>query len=315
TGTAAATVSGNTRTGDISPTHNSRTSIAAHPPTPVARPVTPPPARPPPGAAPERPGPRGLDYAELDLLSGLVAERLRERGVGAGQSVAVCLPRSWQLVCVMLGIRRAGATVVPLDRLSPPDRQRHILDDSGAVAVVHDGTTEHAHGIDADLLLGPTAPPVAAASLVTAASPAPATAPAPAGDGATAFVFYTSGSTGRPKGVEVTDAGVLRLARPGWLDPRPGARFACLSNPAFDALSFEVWAPLLTGGVCVVVDDSEVHSPHRFAAVLRERRVDTVFITVALFNTVVDKVPGCFAAADKLHLGGERLDQRTRKTR
>ncbi|WP_217555511.1 non-ribosomal peptide synthetase [Streptomyces sp. GbtcB6] len=253
-------------------------------------------------------GGRVLDYAELDLLSGRVAATLRERGVGAGQSVAVCLPRSWQLVCVMLGIRRAGATVVPLDRLSPSDRQRHILDDSGAVAVVHDGVTEHVHGIDADLLLGlpdlpePTAPPVATVP------------PAPAGDDATAFVFYTSGSTGRPKGVEVTDAGVLRLARPGWLDPRPGARFACLSNPAFDALSFEVWAPLLTGGVCVVLDDSDVHSPHRFAAALRERRVDTAFITVALFNTVVDKVPGCFADAGQVLVGGERLDPRAIRT-
>ncbi|MFJ8492944.1 amino acid adenylation domain-containing protein [Streptomyces sp. NPDC094038] len=249
-------------------------------------------------------GDRLLDYAELDLLSGRVAARLRERGVAAGQSVAVCLPRSWRLVCVMLGIRRAGATVVPLDRLSPPDRQRHILDDSGAVAVVHDGTTGHAHGIDAALLLAPTAPPTAHA---------PATAPTttvPAGSDTTAFVFYTSGSTGRPKGVEVTDAGVLRLARPGWLDPRPGARYACMSNPAFDALSFEVWAPLLTGGVCVVLEDAEVHSPHRLAAVLRERRVDTVFITVALFNTVVDKVPGCFAAADQVLVGGERLDPR-----
>ncbi|MEV5955022.1 amino acid adenylation domain-containing protein [Streptomyces sp. NPDC051987] len=244
-------------------------------------------------------GDRLLDYAELDLLSARVAARLRERGVGAGQSVAVCLPRSWQLVCVMLGIRRAGATVVPLDRLSPPDRQRHILDDSGAVAVVHDGTAEHAHGIDAGLLLGPTAAPldVRAAALT--------------GDGdGTGFLFYTSGSTGRPKGVEVTDAGVLRLARPGWLDPRPGARFACLSNPAFDALSFEVWVPLLTGGVCVVLDDSEVHSPHRLAAALRERRVDTVFITVALFNTVVEKVPGCFADAGQVLVGGERLDAR-----
>ncbi|MFJ3803391.1 amino acid adenylation domain-containing protein [Streptomyces sp. NPDC090088] len=265
-------------------------------------------------------GGRLLDYAELDLLSGRVAERLRERGVGAGQSVAVCLPRSWRLVCVMLGIRRAGATVVPLDRLSPPDRQRHILDDSGAVAVVHDGTTEHAHGIEAGLLLGPAASPVAAARPAPpgdAARPAPpvsAARPAPVGDCGTGFVFYTSGSTGRPKGVEVTDAGVLRLARPGWLDPRPGARFGCLSNPAFDALSFEVWTPLLTGGVCVVLDDSEVHSPHRFAAVLRERRVDTLFLTVALFNTVVDQVPGCFAGTAQVLVGGERLDPRAIRT-
>ncbi|MFB7500600.1 amino acid adenylation domain-containing protein [Streptomyces sp. NPDC056161] len=242
-------------------------------------------------------GTRALDYAELDRLSGRVAAHLRHRGVSPGQAVAVCLPRSWQLVCVMLGVRRAGATVVPLDRLSPYERQRHILEDSGAVAVVHDGQTTHPGGLHADLLLSP--------------EPAAGTTPTARGTTAgTAFVIYTSGSTGRPKGVEVTDAGVLRLARPGYLDLRPGSRYACLANPAFDALNFEVWTPLLTGGVCVVLDDTQAHSPHRLAAVLRERRVDTVFITVALFNAVVDEAPDCFAGATQVLVGGERLDPR-----
>lgn len=243
-------------------------------------------------------GARVLDYGELDRLSARVAARLRSRGVRPGQAVAVRLPRSWQLVCVMLGIRRAGATVVPLDRLSPPERQRHVLDDSGAVTVVHDGTDQPVDGVLADLLLEP------------AAGGAPEEAPEPAGDAPAGFVFYTSGSTGRPKGVEVTDAGVLRLGRPGYLDRRPGTRFACLSNPAFDALSFEVWAPLVTGGACVVLDDTTVQSPHRLAATLRERRVDILFMTVALFNTVVEEVPDCFAGVGQVLVGGEQVNSR-----
>ncbi|MFJ6079996.1 amino acid adenylation domain-containing protein [Streptomyces sp. NPDC092369] len=251
-------------------------------------------------------GDRVLDYTELERVSGRVAARLRAQGVRPGHAVAVCLPRSWQLVCVMLGIRRAGATVVPLDRLSPPDRQRHILDDSGAVAVVHDSRfgiqqPSRAAVLDADLLLSADAEPAEG-------SGPPAVAPGRPGDTATGFVFYTSGSTGRPKGVEVTDDGVLRLARPGYIGLRPGARYACLSNPAFDALSFEVWVPLLTGGVCVVLDDTQVNSPHQLARVLGERRVDTLFITVALFNAVVEQVPDCFAAAEQVLVGGEQLN-------
>ncbi|MGW0581880.1 amino acid adenylation domain-containing protein, partial [Streptomyces sp. NPDC002920] len=252
-------------------------------------------------------GDRVLDYAELAQAGGRVAARLRAAGVRPGHAVAVCLPRSWQLVCVMLGIRRAGATVVPLDRLSPPDRQRHILDDSGAVAVVHDSATSphlpaHLADWDADALLSPEER--------TGRPGLPAGSSTPAADTATGFVFYTSGSTGRPKGVEVTDEGVLRLARPGYLDLRAGARYACLSNPAFDALSFEVWVPLLTGGVCVVLDDAQVHSPHRLAGVLAERRVGTLFITAALFNVVVEQVPDCFATTEQVLVGGEQLNAR-----
>ncbi|MDR6978337.1 amino acid adenylation domain-containing protein [Streptomyces sp. 3330] len=252
-------------------------------------------------------GERRLDYAELDLLSGRVADRLRSHGVRPADAVAVALPRSWQLVCVLLGIRRAGATVVPLDRLSPPDRQRRILADSGAVAVVRDDA--HApDDLSAELLLAPDEPAHPTPG-TGPEDPAPAVGPADdAHDRDTGFVFYTSGSTGRPKGVEVTDAGVLRLGRPGYLDLRPGARYACLSNPAFDALSFEVWAPLLTGGACVILDDTHVHSPHRLARELRTLRIDTLFITVALFNAVVEKVPDCFAGAAQVLVGGEQLN-------
>ncbi|SEC45732.1 amino acid adenylation domain-containing protein [Streptomyces sp. 3213] len=242
-----------------------------------------------------------LDYMQLVRASGLVAARLRAAGVRPGHAVAVHLPRSWQLVCVMLGIRRAGATVVPLDRLSPPDRQRHILDDSGAVAVIHgDGPQLPAHlpVLNVDRLLSGDG------------NGLPAVSAGRSDDTATGFVFYTSGSTGHPKGVEVTDEGVLRLARPGYLDLRPGTRFACLANPAFDALSFEVWVPLLTGGVCVVLDDSQVHSAPGLASALVERRVDTLFITTALFNAVVEQVPDCFTTVGQVLVGGEQLNTR-----
>ncbi|GAA4803753.1 amino acid adenylation domain-containing protein [Streptomyces ziwulingensis] len=268
-----------------------------------------------------------LDHAGLDRLSGLVAARLRDLGVGPGQAVAVCLPRSWRLVCVLLGVRRAGATVVPLDRLSPPDRRRHILDDSGAVAVVHDGlppVTGEFLALDAGLLLrdgtdqddgddrdGQADRDTGRGGGGGARQEVPAAVPSRAtGDTGTGFVFYTSGSTGRPKGVEVTDAGVLRLAEPGYIGLRPGARYACLSNPAFDALSFEVWVPLLTGGVCVILDDEQVHSPHRLAAALTDRGIDTLFITAALFNAVVERVPDCFGTVSQVLVGGEQLDAR-----
>lgn len=248
-----------------------------------------------------------LDYARLDRTSALVAARLRAHGVRAGQAVAVCLPRSWRLVCVMLGIRRIGATVVPLDRLSPDARRRHILHDSAAVTVVHEAEDpfvlpDHIDGLPADQL---TAESDLAGIPVIGTLQSCQTVP-----GTPAFVFYTSGTTGRPKGVEVTDEGVLRLGRPGYLALRAKDRYACLSNPAFDALTFEIWAPLLTGGTCVVLHDSEVRDPRLFAAVLRERRIDTLFITVSLFNVVVDEVPDCFAGVGQVLIGGEQLNAR-----
>ncbi|GAA0625063.1 hypothetical protein GCM10010174_50450 [Kutzneria viridogrisea] len=242
-------------------------------------------------------GAHRLDYAALDAAGSVVAQALTRSGVQPGQAVAIGLPRSWQLICAMLGVLRLGAQVVPLDGQSPAERRRHILTDSAAVALIHGDAPP------ADL--PDSVRPLAVADLLAAqpgevGEPEP---PAPA-----SFLFYTSGTTGRPKGVEVRDAGVLRLARPGYLRIEPGTRYSCLSNPAFDALSFEVWVPLLTGGCCVVLADEAVQTPHELAAALRRERVDTVWMTAALFNAVVDAVPDCFAAASQVLVGGEQLN-------
>ncbi|KOT78041.1 peptide synthetase [Streptomyces rimosus subsp. pseudoverticillatus] len=242
-------------------------------------------------------GDRRLDYAELDTAGAAVARSLHRHGVRPGQAVAVCLPRSWQLVCAMLGILRLGAVVVPLDRLSPPERRRHILTDSASGTVLHGGTAPDG------LPDGVRALPVAELLADGGDTPLPLPATPPA-----SFVFYTSGTTGRPKGVEVRDAGILRLARPGWISLDTGARYACLANPAFDALSFEVWVPLLTGGCCVIFGDEEVQTPHLLTEALRRERIDTLFITTALFNAVADKVPGCFSGVGQVLIGGEQLN-------
>lgn len=256
-----------------------------------------------PGAIALVDGDRRLDYAELDATGAAVAEALRRAGVRPGQAVALALPRSWQLVCAMLGILRLGARVVPLDAQSPPERRRQILTDSASVALIHDGTA-------APDALPDSVQPLPVAGLLTTGD-GEQTEPEPPFTGApVSFLFYTSGTTGRPKGVEVRDAGILRLARPGYIRQAAGARFACLSNPAFDALSFEVWVPLLTGGCCVILGDEAVQTPHELAAALVRERIDTAFVTVALFNAVVDTVPDCFAGVGQVLVGGEQLNAR-----
>ncbi|KOG85903.1 hypothetical protein ADK38_34070, partial [Streptomyces varsoviensis] len=130
----------------------------------------------------------------------------------------------------------------------------------------------------------------------------------PAAEAPFSFLFYTSGTTGLPKGVEVRDAGILRLARPGWLRLEEAKRFAGVSNPAFDALSFEVWVPLLTGGRCVILDDATVQDPELLAAALDRERIDALFMTAALFNAVVDKAPHCFSGVGQVLVGGEQLN-------
>ena len=63
--------------------------------------------------------------------------------------------------------------------------------------------------------------------------------------------MYTSGSTGRPKGVVVRHRDVVALAFDRCWAGGALTGCWCISPTAFDASTYEVWVPLLSGGTVV----------------------------------------------------------------
>ncbi|WP_248920048.1 hybrid non-ribosomal peptide synthetase/type I polyketide synthase [Pseudomonas entomophila] len=238
-----------------------------------------------------------LSYAELAGASERIAQGLKAQGLLPGQALALYLPRGWQWAAALLGALKAGAVVMPLDRASPAERRALMLADADCVGVLSLADAPQA-------LPGPWEASVEAL-LEHPDTPAQ---PLPSSFAEVMCLFYTSGTTGVPKGVEVGERGVLRLAQAGsYIDIQQGDRFACLSNPAFDACSFELWAPLLNGGCCVMVADDDLLDAWRLAQVLETQRVDTLFITVSLFNTLNAQYPACFASLRQVLTGGEQV--------
>lgn len=138
-----------------------------------------------------------LTFGEVFARTAARAQALRERGVGAGDRVAVMLDNRPDFPLTWLALARLGAAMVPLNvRYRAADAQ-HLVDDSGARLAV----TAPAY---ADLLrsLSP-APEVVLVDDLTSDEGLPPQDPftqeqVPAA--AIANVQYTSGTTGRPKG-------------------------------------------------------------------------------------------------------------------
>ncbi|MFE4646431.1 condensation domain-containing protein, partial [Streptomyces sp. NPDC056730] len=82
-----------------------------------------------------------LTYRELDLRSSALAAGIAAAGVGPGHIVALLLERSVDLVVAALGVVKAGAAYVPLQRDDALARQDAVLSDAGARLLLTDRTT------------------------------------------------------------------------------------------------------------------------------------------------------------------------------
>ncbi|MEU5090928.1 AMP-binding protein [Streptomyces sp. NPDC021356] len=117
--------------------------------------------------------------------------------LGEARTVGVLAGKTVTAYAGILGTLYAGATVVPLHPDFPAARTRHMLELSGATAVIADDRGRAVlAGLGDDLPALVVAEPDPARVL---SGPRPGTSPAD-----TAYMLFTSGSTGRPKGVPIS---------------------------------------------------------------------------------------------------------------
>lgn len=243
---------------------------------------------------------RAMSYRILDRKANALAHVLAERGVRRGDVVGIALDRSFEMVVGLLGILKAGAAYLPFDKALPEARIAAMVSQAGVSVVLA--------GEPAQAKLAPLAPAVLCLDgFDPGAAPEPPPGGAPDGTAGerAAYVTFTSGSTGTPKGVVVAHRGVIRLLTdPDYTAVSERTRTLQLAPASFDAVTFELWAPLLHGGCCVLFDGAFPSVPKLRRTIL-DGRVTTVFVTTALFNTIIDEDPGLFAPVEHVLTGGE----------
>lgn len=243
-----------------------------------------------------------LSYAELNSRADRVALELMELGVDAGQFVALRMDRSIEVVVAMLAVLKAGGAYVPLDPSYPAARINFMMSDTSApVVIAQESSTPSVSGLDAKLLV------LRDGGGLNKAASRQLTPPAVDPE-SLAYVMYTSGSTGQPKGVMVPHRGIVRLVRGGTY-ARLDSSTSCLQLAplSFDAATFEIWGPLLNGGICVLYPGSGVPQFSNLKRVIETNNVTTLWLTASLFNMIVDEAPLTLAGASEVLTGGEAL--------
>ncbi|MCW8198695.1 amino acid adenylation domain-containing protein [Verminephrobacter aporrectodeae subsp. tuberculatae] len=210
-----------------------------------------------------------LTFADLDRSSAAIAKRLRRAGARPGDLVPVMAPRCGSLVQAVYGVLRAGCAYVPMDPALPLERQRYLLEDSGARLAL----------VDSGQIAGLTWPSSVTVLGIDEAMPsddAPGAGAAPSASTTDlAYVIYTSGSTGKPKGVMIDHRGAINTIED------VNARFEitagdCLfgvSSFSFDLSVYDLFGSVAAGARLVYPEPGRALNPAHWIEVMAREGV------------------------------------------
>ncbi|AYM19771.1 hypothetical protein At15955_47860 (plasmid) [Agrobacterium tumefaciens] len=249
-------------------------------------------------------GDRQYSHGDLNDAANRVASGLSDR-TGKGKShprIAICLPRSENLVIAILAVLKLGGHYVPLDPGHPAERRALILEDCKPdiilVSEADDDAMKAAYPCDCmaiEPLLRATG---------SFGNPHRETLPDDL-----AYIIYTSGSTGRPKGVPIRQKSLVNLL--GSMASRPGMsagdRFLAVTTPAFDIATLELLMPLMVGGLLIVAEADDVYDDMALSELIRNHGATMMQATPATWRLIADadwKAPAGF----RMLCGGEALE-------
>jgi 2-furoate---CoA ligase len=154
-------------------------------------------------------GERALTYAELAERAELLGAGLAGLGVGKGDRVAIGMRNTVDHITAFFATQVTGAVAVPFNFRLKPDGMAHILNDSGAKAMISDSSIAPevaarvcadaaTHWVDAS---GAGSGSLSLETLIASADVGSREAVQPDD---LSVIIYTSGTTGRPKGVPLS---------------------------------------------------------------------------------------------------------------
>ena len=205
-----------------------------------------------------------ISYDCLNRRANRLARWLRCHGIGVEDIVAGCLPRSADLVVLLLAVMKAGGVWLPLDPRQPPARQAEILADAQPKLVVTPDLFQQMEAEAQTLSDAPRDWPVHPRQL--------------------AYLIFTSGSTGRPKGVLVEHEGASAFIRAQGrrLAVGPEDRYLQFFAPTFDGALAEIFGAL-GHGACLVIGPPEIYQDARILEIfIKDQKISICQFTPSM---------------------------------
>jgi amino acid adenylation domain-containing protein/thioester reductase-like protein len=191
--------------------------------------------------------------------------------------IGICLPKCSALYAGILAILGSGAVYLPLEPSHPLQRQQYILENAGAVLLLHDGEHPLAAqmpGLDISRIdIGD----------VDLDQPLMRQRPDP---DAPCMALYTSGTTGHPKGVLLSQANLAHFTAwyADYVQLTEQSRVLQFSSLSFDSSLIDIFPTLLQGAELIVPDDDQRRDPLQLVELIRHQQLSHAFLPPALLS-------------------------------
>ncbi len=242
-----------------------------------------------------------LTYRELNNRANKLAHYLQALGVKPEVRVGICVERSQEMVVGILAILKAGGAYIPLDPAYPPERLAFMIEDVQTSILLTQNNLKNRLPIHNQTVVNLDSDWEIIAqysedNLLSEVNPENL-----------AYIIYTSGSTGIPKGTEVTHRSIIGfMFGVDYIHLDTEQIWLQHSSMSWDALTLELWPPLLYGGCCVLYPE-RIPTPENLSRIIQEQGVNTLFLTTALFNLMIDTMPQGLLEVKQLLFGGESV--------
>ncbi|WP_034888377.1 non-ribosomal peptide synthetase [Gillisia sp. Hel_I_29] len=246
-----------------------------------------------------------LSYEELNRRSNQLAHYLQAHyTIEPDDLVGIMLPRSSWMIVGILGILKSGGAYVPIDPDYPEDRKSYIISETNLkVLIINSESMFDVLDLETSILAIDIELENYKGDSESGINP-----PHIANSKDLAYVIYTSGSTGKPKGVMVEHKSIVRLVKgTNYFEIREGDKVLSFSNYAFDGSIFDIFMPLLNGGILVLSSKHIFLNIEKLNELIKQASIDSFFITTVLFNSLVDSELDSLKGLKYVLFGGERV--------
>ncbi|MTJ19599.1 non-ribosomal peptide synthetase [Dolichospermum sp. UHCC 0299] len=242
-------------------------------------------------------------YQQLNQKANRLARFLQKHGISHEQPVGICLERSLDMVCTMLGVLKAGGCYVPIDPHYPAARIQSMLEDAKVNLLLTRSELKVNYGetICLDIYKEEIETQFTDNLEITVFPDN------------IAYIIFTSGSTGRPKGVAVSHQ-ALAYHQNWFLENFTvnNHDIVLQKTPfSFDASVWEFWTPLMVGAKLVMAKPGGHQDPAYLVKTIQQENVTLLQLVPSLLEIILGEPK--FSQCSSLRLvfsGGEALKKR-----